>query len=114
MGGWDFEVLLGGKRSLLPRVQYLEFEYNWVRHWVKQPLSAIIEYLDGEFGFTCYWAGEDRLWRLDDSCWLDHYNQHGWSNVACVNRELNRKVAQNMESTFYKTLEEENVSYVKL
>jgi len=28
--GWDFEVLLGGKRDALLRVQYLEFEYNWV------------------------------------------------------------------------------------
>lgn len=27
--GWDFEVLLGGKRALL-QVHYLEFEYNWV------------------------------------------------------------------------------------
>jgi FkbM family methyltransferase len=28
--GWDFEVLLGGKRGALSRVHYLEFEYNWV------------------------------------------------------------------------------------
>ncbi len=28
--GWDFEVILGGRRSALSRVHYLEFEYNWV------------------------------------------------------------------------------------
>ena len=27
---WDYEVLLGGVRHSLARVQYLEFEYNWV------------------------------------------------------------------------------------
>lgn len=110
--GYDFDVMKGGTQTLA-RTEYLEFEYNWMGSWGKQLLIDATKMLD-DLGFTCYWAGVDRLWRLDDSCWLDHYNQHGWSNVACVNRELNRKVAQNMESTFYKTLEEENVSYVKL
>ena len=33
--GWDFEVLLGGTRNSLARVQYLEFEYNWVSSYMQ-------------------------------------------------------------------------------
>lgn len=110
--GYDFDVMKAGTRTLA-RTEYLEFEYNWMGSWGKQRLLDATKMLD-DLGFTCYWAGEDRLWRLDDSCWLDHYHHHGWSNVACVNRELNREVARNMEKTFYKTLEETNVSYGSL
>lgn len=105
--GWDFEVLLGGKHSALPRVQYLEFEYNWVGPWAKQPLSEVIEYLDGEFGFTCYWAGfNNTIWRITN-CWLDHYDKHIWSNIACVNRNFGevRGVAEDMENLFNETME---------
>lgn len=107
--GFDFDVMKGGTRTLA-RTEYLEFEYNWMGSWGQQHLIDAIKMLD-DLGFTCYWAGEDRLWRLDESCWLDHYDYHTWSNVACVNRKLNREVAMNMEKTFYKTLEEKDVSY---
>jgi FkbM family methyltransferase len=146
--GWDFEVLLGGKRALL-QVHYLEFEYNWVSAlrmiegyaicifsymldaqliflyshfplpvisylsatlqvgpWKRQPLSEVIEYLDGQYGFSCYWAGfNNTLWRITN-CWLDHYEAHFWSNIACVNRNIDdvRDLADNMEHLFIETL----------
>ena len=106
--GYDFNVMKGG-RETLRRTEYLEFEYNWMGAWASQKLVDATKMLD-EIGFTCYFAGVDNLWRLDDSCWLDHYSCRGWSNVACVNRELNKDVAQNMEDTFYKTLKK-NVWY---
>ena len=100
--GFDFDVMLGGSNTL-SKTKYLEFEYNWMGSWATQNLKDAIKYLD-EFGFTCYWAGTDRLWRIDESCWLDHYDFHTWSNVACVNRILQPEVAKNMEDTFLRTL----------
>ena len=104
--GFDFDVMKGGTQTLA-RTEYLEFEYHSVGHWAKQSLQDAIKMLDG-LGFTCYWAGVDKLWRLEDSCWLDHYHIHVWSNVACVNRKLNKQLAINMENTFLKTLAEKN------
>lgn len=131
--GWDFEVLLGGKRNLA-RVHYLEFEYNWVSMfelscpvkflsmshklychnslvkvgpWKNQPLFDVIHILDAQFGFTCYWAGfNNTIWRITN-CWLDHYESHFWSNIACVNRNIHEvnDLANDMEDLFMQTLE---------
>lgn len=104
--GWDFEVLRGGSKDALRRVRYLEFEYNWMGPWASRPLSEVVDYLDGEFGFTCYWAGfDDTIWRIT-GCWLDHYDVHFWSNVACVSRNFRevREVAEDMERLFRDTL----------
>jgi len=106
--GFDFDVLLGGKRTI-SRTEYLEFEYNWMGSWSEQKLMDAIKMLD-DFGFICYWAGQDKLWRIDESCWLDHYDWHVWSNVACANRDLNSIVAKKMEDIFQNTLKEE-ISY---
>lgn len=103
--GFDMDVLLGGADHALPRVHYLEFEYNWMGSWKNQPLSANIEWLD-EQGFTCYWAGFDNMiWRIT-KCFLDHYDVHFWSNVACVNRNVDdvRDVANSMERLFLETV----------
>lgn len=107
--GFDFDVMLGGKETL-QRTAYLEFEYNWMGSWKEQKLADAIKYLN-QFDFTCYWAGREKLWRLDESCWLDHYEYHTWSNVACVNRKLNTAVAKNMEAVFQQTLMDEDISY---
>ena len=84
----------------------MEFEYNWMGSWAKQNLLDAVKMLDG-IGFTCYWAGNGKAWRIDESCWLDHFSWHAWSNVACVNRLINAQIAVNMEDTFIKTLREE-------
>ena len=107
--GFDFDVVLGGK-STIKRTKYLEFEYNWSGNWANQKLMDLIKMLDA-LNFTCYWAGRERLWRIDESCWLDHYDYHTWSNVACVNRNLFPEVAKNMEEIFLKTLEEKDLKY---
>lgn len=98
--GYDFDVLLGGSNAL-KRTQYLEFENNWVGSWGGQRLLDAVTMLDGA-GFTCYWAGDNRLWRLTQ-CWMDHYNLRFWSNVACVQR-TQTELAARMESLFLQTL----------
>jgi FkbM family methyltransferase len=106
--GFDFDVMLGGKQTL-KRVQYLEFEYNHMGSWRKQSLSDAVDLLD-ENDFTCYWAGRDMLWRITD-CWLDFYKLHFWSNVACVNRKQDTKLAKSMEATFQATLQRKDVHF---
>ena len=104
--GFDMDVLLGGRSNALKRVHYLEFEYNWMGSWRGQKLSDAIGMLDNDFGFTCYWPGFDNnIWRITD-CWLDHYDLHYWSNVACVKRGVEevKKIAERMEQMFLETV----------
>jgi len=104
--GFDMDVLLGGVDNTLHRVQYLEFEYNWMGSWHNQKLSDLIQLLDEQFSFTCYWPGfNNNIWRIT-GCWLNHYDLHFWSNVACVNRKMEdaREISENMEKLFLKTL----------
>ena len=99
-------MISGGKKSALSRVNYLEFEYNWLPPWKNTPLLGVIDDLDS-IGFTCYWAGFNKtIWRITD-CWLDHYKIHTWSNIACVNRNAPdvRDVANNMERLFLETID---------
>ena len=103
--GYDFDVLLGG-REALKRTHYVEFEYNWMGSWKQQHLEDAIKMLDEE-GFTCYWAGRDRLWRITD-CWQEYYDIHQWSNVACANRSQ-YTLAKDMEDLFLKTLQKKEV-----
>ena len=83
--GNDMPVILGALRTL-PIVKYLEFEYHSVNSWANSDLQDLIELLD-EFGFECFWGGNDgQLWRLT-GCWHDfYYAQRHWSNVVCSSR----------------------------
>jgi FkbM family methyltransferase len=40
--GFDFDVLLGGLNDTLPRVKYLEFEFNWMGSRKDQSLSDAV------------------------------------------------------------------------
>ena len=103
--GFDMDVLLGGLKTALPRTQYLEFEYNWVGSWGHQHLNDLVTLLD-QRGFTCYWPGFDNnIWRIT-GCWLDFYDTHVWSNVACVNRNMDevKSMAEDMELLFHNTI----------
>ncbi len=105
--GFDSEVLLGGYRTALSRTHYLEFEYNWMGPWGRQRLSTLITELENLFGFACYWPGKDgNIWRITE-CFLDYYDIHFWSNIACVNRRIDeaRYIAEKMENMFLNTLE---------
>jgi FkbM family methyltransferase len=100
--GWDFDVLFGAS-SVLDRTHYLEFEYHSAGNWGGLHLPDAIKLLDGK-GFTCYWAGQNQLWRIT-GCYFEVYNHfHGWSNVACVHRSQS-ELAEIMEQTFLTTLE---------
>jgi len=100
--GWDFDVLFGAG-SILDRTHYLEFEYHSVGNWENFHMPDAVRLLDGK-GFTCYWAGERRLWRITQ-CYFDFYNHwHGWSNIACVHRSQ-QNLWDRMENLFHKTLE---------
>eukprot|EP00984_Skeletonema_dohrnii_P038209 scaffold41179_cov172-Skeletonema_dohrnii-CCMP3373.AAC.1 len=86
--GYDFDVLFGAG-SVLDSTHYLEFEYHKQGKWGNLHLQDAVRLLDGK-GFTCYWSGENRLWRIS-GCYFEHYNYfHGWSNVACVHRSQKR------------------------
>lgn len=103
--GFDFDVLIGSK-NILDRVEYLSFEYNWMGSWAKQNLNDAIQMLDRR-GFTCYWAGEDTLWRIS-GCWQEYYGFKFWANVACVHRSQCH-LADIMEKVFQKTLQLDQV-----
>mmetsp|Transcript_16911 Transcript_16911/g.40440 ORF Transcript_16911/g.40440 Transcript_16911/m.40440 type:complete len:388 (-) Transcript_16911:1421-2584(-) len=82
--GFDFDVLFGAG-SVLDRTEYIEFEFHDKGNWKNYHIMDAINLLNGK-GFTCYWASEQKLWRLTE-CHHDVYNHwHGWSNVACVHR----------------------------
>jgi hypothetical protein len=102
--GYDFEVLLGASETL-KRSKYMEFEYHFVGEWKNHKLIDAIDMLK-DLNFVCYWAGAyGHLWRITD-CWLDHYERHGWSDVACVNIGLSstKNLASRMEEYFQATL----------
>jgi FkbM family methyltransferase len=102
--GYDFEVLLGATETLR-RSKYLEFEYHEDGAWQHHLLSTAIAMLKG-MNFVCYWAGSyGHLWRITE-CWMDLYQSHSWSNVACVNVGLveTEALAARMEEDFQKTL----------
>eukprot|EP00986_Skeletonema_menzelii_P002649 scaffold737_cov120-Skeletonema_menzelii.AAC.3 len=63
--GNDFDVLFGAG-SVLDSTHYLEFELGYA--WDKNlHVQDAVKLLDGK-GFTCYWSGEHRLWRI--SLWM--------------------------------------------
>ena len=102
--GYDFEVLLGAAETL-KRTKYLEFEYHEAGAWQHYLLSDAITMLQ-DMNFVCYWAGSfGHLWRITD-CWIDFYQSHCWSNVACVNTGIvgTEPLAARMEEDFQQTL----------
>jgi FkbM family methyltransferase len=114
--GYDMPVLLGAQQTLR-KVKYLEFEYHEAGVWKHHKLSTAIWMLKEEYGFVCYWAGNDKLWRITD-CWLGHYDRSKtWSNVACVSTTLAPLLLDRMEDQFQSTMREfqthrENVAAV--
>ena len=99
--GFDFDVIFGAG-SVLDRTEYLEFEYHQKGTWKNYHITDAVRLLDGK-GFTCYWAGVKKLWRITN-CYIDDlYAWHGWSNVACVHRSQ-VELADIMENIFYETI----------
>lgn len=113
--GFDHQVLMGANETL-PRIGYVEFEYNWKGPWGKvgtKSMSSTIQFMK-DHGFVCYWAGSHgNIWRITD-CFLDYYNLQFWSNVGCVNQRdpLMVPMLRQMEEMFDKTLSfRDKISY---
>mmetsp|Transcript_52068 Transcript_52068/g.156238 ORF Transcript_52068/g.156238 Transcript_52068/m.156238 type:complete len:411 (-) Transcript_52068:112-1344(-) len=101
--GFDFDVLFGAG-SVLDRTQYLEFEYHFSGSWGGLHLPDAVRLLDSK-GFTCYWSGVERLWRITGCIIDDTYNTyHQWSNVACVHRSQSA-LTKKMEDIFLSGLQ---------
>jgi len=108
--GYDFDVMKGGSKAL-ERTEFLEFEYDGFGKWIDQNLKDAIDMLD-EKGFTCYWTGDNKLWRITN-CWQEYYGRFSdWSNVACVSRGKSVELGQIMEKTFEQTLLSTDPPYV--
>eukprot|EP00978_Attheya_sp_CCMP212_P019363 scaffold54205_cov55-Attheya_sp.AAC.1 len=102
--GFDFDVLFGAG-DVLDRAEYIEFEYHIYGHWKRYHIMDAVSLLDTK-GYTCYWSGKGKLWRLTE-CGHDVYNHwHGWSNVACVHRSQ-EVLAMKMENLFLDTLKQD-------
>jgi len=109
--GYDFDILQGG-HTMLSRAEYLEFEFHRYGQWKEQSLKDAVDMLDN-IGFTCYWAGKGKLWRMTgQNCFLDHYETKCWSNVACANRKLVPKLLDIMEETFMTTIQDKTYELV--
>jgi FkbM family methyltransferase len=100
--GYDYTVMKAGQRTL-KQTDYLEFEHHSTGDWGHQNLSDCIEMLNS-LGLHCYWAGVNKLWKIT-SCWVDSYEAHRWSNIACVNPLAQPQLFQTMEAIFEKTME---------
>jgi len=103
VNGYDLEFLDGTKFDVLYRTQYIEFQFSYLAPMSLQQLGEYIDLLD-KHGFTCYWAGNEILYRIT-GCWQDYYNIHNLANIACVNHKQ-QKLAEKMESVFLRTLNE--------
>lgn len=87
--GNDMRVIIGSIRTIAAnRVRYLEFEYHSVGRWAQSDLQDLVDLLD-QLNFDCYWALNSGFLARLTRCWDDvYYRQRGWSNVACINREM--------------------------
>jgi hypothetical protein len=48
-----------------------------------ETLQDAISYVQSK-GFICYFAGNERLFKISHGCWMDNYEFRLWSNVVCV------------------------------
>jgi len=105
-------VFLMGQDNVLPRhgpvtmatTRYVEFQLDWKGVWASDSVNLDYEIdLMRKLGHTCYFAGQDKLWRITD-CWMKHYCFKSWARIACVNRVLAPETAETMEQLFLSTI----------
>jgi FkbM family methyltransferase len=102
--GYDGDAIFGGLQYTLPKVAYLEFEYNWKGSYKRQSLGQILDASE-PLNFVCYWPGKNKLWRIT-GCHQEFYDStKHWSNVACVKWSLAPDLASHMEDLFLKTIQ---------
>mmetsp|Transcript_26650 Transcript_26650/g.38194 ORF Transcript_26650/g.38194 Transcript_26650/m.38194 type:complete len:346 (-) Transcript_26650:218-1255(-) len=104
--GEEFEALAGGRKQALTRTEYLTYMFDWKGSWsgYGRNTKVITSMLD-KLGFTCYWAGMGKLWRITSCMYREYGEAHKyWSHVACANRNLAPLLVEEMESLFDKTI----------
>lgn len=103
--GYEFEVMAWGTQTL-KRTEYLIYKYDWKGSWslYGRSVKSTVGRLD-TIGFTCYWAGRNKLWRIT-SCLYSTYDERGkyWSHIACANRFLAPSLVEDMEAVFERTI----------
>ena len=104
--GEEFDALAGGRHQTLPRTEYLTYMFDWKGSWSGYGRNTkIVTGMLDKLGFTCYWAGAGKLWRIT-SCMYKEYGEANkyWSHVACANRNLAPLLVEEMESLFNATI----------
>lgn len=100
-----YDIMSGGKAAL-SRTDYLTYVMDWKGAWSNygRNTKAVTTLLD-KMGFTCYWAGDGKLWRIT-SCLFREYGEayKYWSHVACANRNLAPTLVDEMENLFNITI----------
>ena len=83
--GYDYNVLKGASSALKAHaVGALIFEYHGIGLWKETiTLQQVVQELDEQFGYVCYFAGRPTPTRLT-RCWNAVYEFRHWSNVLCA------------------------------
>ena len=81
------DLVIRGSRHLLKHgaIRSIIFEYHHLGLWGGTKLELTIKDLDN-YGYDCYFEGQNRLWYVTDTCWNSLYEFHQWSNVMCILR----------------------------
>jgi len=98
----DSAMMFQGGIKTLTRTRYVEFAIDWKGAWDNKNVKDAIDQMD-RIGHTCYWAGEEKLWRIT-GCWQEVYSKKTWGHMACAHRVLAPKLAERMEGVFKKTI----------
>jgi hypothetical protein len=104
--GYEFDALIGGINTL-KRTEYVLFKFDWKDQWQGRGRNAAsVSTILDKLGFTCYWAGMEKLWRIT-ACPFSQYLTHKfWANIACANRNLVPTLLDEMEKLFLNTIKE--------
>eukprot|EP00934_Nitzschia_sp_Nitz4_P000543 Nitzschia sp. Nitz4//scaffold73_size107353//105926//107220//NITZ4_004335-RA/size107353-snap-gene-0.97-mRNA-1//1//CDS//3329557521//543//frame0 len=105
------ELIMGAK-PIWNRILYMELHYDSKGTWDQQPLKAVVDALEHEGGFACYWQGDGLLWRIT-GCWQHYYSALHWSFFTCVNTKHTEAAAlyTQMEQTFKDTLAKTDLKF---
>jgi len=100
-----FDIISGGKKAL-NRTEYVIYVMDWKGSWSSYGRNTkVVTTLLDKLGFTCYWAGVGKLWRIT-SCMFREYGEayKYWSHVACANRDIAPLLVAEMENVFDSTI----------
>lgn len=89
------------------KVKYFEFVNSHTGEWENFFLSDIVDLLQ-KHRFVCYFAGAfGNIWRLT-GCFSSYFDLRFWSNVACVNVDLDPELLDRTEIMYKATLDQKH------